>query len=139
MTAAPSLGVSGPHGVAMPLWAYVAAGALFLVVAWWRRLDVDAGGYDDTFRTRDKAEHAVIAFFLTAVAGVLTRQPFATALATTALGFGWELMQCFPRAGFTRDAKGYLPTGFFSWRDVVSDAAGALVAAGVLWAVGVGR
>lgn len=100
---------------------YAAAIAAFLALAWLRTWDVDRGGYIDSFRTRDKVYHAAGCFASALAAALLLHvAPAIAAALTIAGGIGFELVQAHPRSG---------GAGYFSWRDVVADAIGAVLAA----------
>lgn len=103
----------------------------FLVVTWLRAWDRDIGGYADSMRTRDKAYHALGCFAacLAAIV-VLGVLPWTACLLTILGGAGFEVIQRHPRDG---------SEGYFSWRDVLADAGGALVALLAALAFGWGR
>lgn len=103
---------------------------LFLAFAWALHWDRDPGGYVDTFRTRDKIWHACGCFAACLLSIAVLDVPLVGAcLLTIAGGAGFELVQRYPRDH---------ADGFFSWRDVVADAVGALLAVLAAIAIGLG-
>lgn len=77
-------------------------------------LDVDSGGYKDSWRTSDKLVHASIAFGLTSACTSAGGRPWVCAPIVAAVGYGFELSQ-----------------GTVSQRDAYADAAGAVLSAAV--------
>lgn len=104
---------------------YLVAGQFALVIAYRRGWARDPGEYIDELLARDKAEHFAIAFMLV-VLSVLLLHVYAPAsfFVTLILGVEWEIVQWQPWAKVR---------GYFSWWDVLADAAGAAIPAALLW------
>jgi hypothetical protein len=91
--------------------------ACALVLIWLGMLDVDRGGYVDSFRTRDKLWHALGGFLVCAEGVLVFHLPVLPAIiSTVVVGTLFECVQRWPRDG---------GPGFLSWRDIVADTAGA--------------
>jgi hypothetical protein len=102
-----------------PTTLYLALVILALLIIGIFRLDVDRGGYVDSFFSEDKLHHFLASALLTLVSHAVLKVPLDhAAWITFCAGVGFELVQAIYRP------LDKLVT--YAWRDIVVDAAGVL-------------